>query len=110
MNAVIAKANGDQADRVPDQALDLQLHRQRRRRRFGASDQNDIFTGRAGNDTLDGQFGYDRANYGAATGPINVQLADGIVTGDASVGTDTLQSIELVTGSNFADTFNAGRH
>ena len=29
------------------------------------------------------------------------------VTGDASVGTDTLKSIELVTGSNFADTFNA---
>jgi hypothetical protein len=33
---------------------------------------------------LDGQFGYDRANYGAASGPINVQLAAGIVTGDVS--------------------------
>ena len=39
--------------------------------------------------------------------PINVQLAAGTVTGDASVGTDTLQSIEMVTGSEFADTFNA---
>ena len=68
---------------------------------------NDIFTGKAGNDTLDGQFGFDRANYGAATGPINVQLAAGTVTGDASVGIDTLKSIEMVTGSNFADTFNA---
>jgi Ca2+-binding RTX toxin-like protein len=56
---------------------------------------------------LNGGFGYDRANYGNATAGINVQLADGIVTGDASVGTDTLQSIELVTGSNFADTFDA---
>ena len=75
---------------------------------FGAADVNDIFTGRAGNDSFDGQFGYDRANYGNATGPINVQLADGIVTGDASVGTDTLHSIEMVTGGNFADTYNAG--
>lgn len=53
----------------------------------------------------------DRANYGAATGPIAVQLAAGIVTGTGAnasgVGTDTLQSIELVTGSNFADTFDA---
>ena len=42
-----------------------------------------------------------------ATGAINVQLAAGTVTGDASVGTDTLKSIEMVTGSNFADTYNA---
>jgi hypothetical protein len=75
---------------------------------FFAGDVNDIFTGRSGNDTLGGEFGYDRANYGGATGPINVQLADGTVTGDGSIGTDTLQSIEFVTGSNFDDTFNAG--
>jgi VCBS repeat-containing protein len=78
---------------------------------FGAGDFNDIFTGRAGNDTLNGQFGYDRANYGAATGPISVQLAAGTVTGTGAnasgVGTDTLKSIELVTGSNYADTFDA---
>jgi len=29
------------------------------------------------------------------------------VIGDPSVGTDTLKSIELVTGTNFADTFDA---
>jgi len=74
---------------------------------FGASDQNDVFTGNGGNDTFDGHFGYDRASYRNATGPINVELAAGIVTGDASVGTDTLKSIELVTGTNFADTFDA---
>ena len=76
---------------------------------FGAGDFNDIFTGRAGNDTLNGQFGYDRANYGAATGPISVQLAAGTGTGAnaSGVGTDTLKSIELVTGSNYADTFDA---
>ena len=108
MNAVIARANGDQSliealvspwtfNFIGNAGADS----------FGASDHNDIFTGKAGNDTLDGQFGFDRANYGAATAAINVQLAAGTVTGDASVGTDTLQSIEMVTGSDFADTFNA---
>jgi Ca2+-binding RTX toxin-like protein len=108
MNAVVAKANGDQSviealtkpwtfNFIGNAGADA----------FNSGDQNDIFTGKAGNDTLDGQFGYDRANYGGATGPINVQLAAGTVTGDASVGTDTLKSIELVTGSNFGDTFNA---
>ena len=73
---------------------------------------NDIFTGRAGNDVLEGEFGYDRANYGGSAGPVNVQLADGVVTeydaGMIVTGVDTLRSIELVTGSNFADTFSAG--
>jgi hypothetical protein len=74
---------------------------------YSAGSFNDYFTGRAGDDLLEGDFGYDRANYGAATGAINVQLAAGTVDGDGSVGHDTLRSIELVTGSNFADTFNA---
>ena len=34
-------------------------------------------------------------------------MAAGTVTGDASVGTDTLRSIEFVRGSNFADTYDA---
>ena len=37
----------------------------------------------------------DRATYTHATGAINVQLADGTVTGNSSVWTDTLRSIEL---------------
>ncbi|MDI1262056.1 MAG: calcium-binding protein [bacterium] len=74
---------------------------------FGAADLNDLLIGRAGSDSLDGQFGYDRANYGAATDAINVQLAAGTVSGDSSVGVDTLKSIELVTGSNYADSFDA---
>ncbi|GEM_PF-819820 len=73
----------------------------------GANLLNDVFTGNAGNDTFDGGYGYDRANYGNSAGSIDVQLAAGIVTGDASVGTDTLKSIELVTGSNFNDTYDA---
>jgi hypothetical protein len=72
---------------------------------FGAADQNDVFTGNGGGDTFDGQSGYDRASYRDAAGPINVQLAAGTVTTNA--GTDTLKSIELVTGTNYADTFDA---
>jgi Ca2+-binding RTX toxin-like protein len=109
MNAVIDKANGGRVIESLTKPWTFNFIGDAGNDGFAASDLNDIFTGRAGNDTLDGQFGYDRANYGAAAGPINVQLADGIVTGDPSVGTDTLRSIELVTGSNFADTFNAGQ-
>ena len=74
---------------------------------FGAGDLNDVFIVSPGDDVFEGQFGYDRANYTNASGPIDVQLASGIVTGNASVGTDKLRSIELVTGSKYADTYNA---
>jgi Ca2+-binding RTX toxin-like protein len=74
---------------------------------FGAGDGNDHFIGGAGNDEFDGQGGNDLANYGSATGPITVHLAAGTVTGDASVGTDTLRSVEGIRGSNFADTYDA---
>ena len=64
----------------------------------------EIFEGRAGNDTINGRGGFDRADYAldtAAVGGISVNLAAGIVTGDAAtVGTDTLLSVESVRGSN----------
>src|SRR5437016_4618913 len=68
------------------------------------------FEGRAGNDFFDGRGGLDVAVYGtnpAITAGITVNLAAGIVTGDAAVGTDTLRSIEGVRGTAFADTFDA---
>jgi hypothetical protein len=74
---------------------------------WAATDGNDFFVSSGGDDLFDGQFGRDRAIYTHATGPISVELADGIVTGDASVGTDTLRSIELVTGTAFGDSFDA---
>ena len=43
----------------------------------------------------------------ATTSGIAVNLAAGTVTGDATVGTDTLRSIEFVRGTNFADTYSA---
>ena len=72
-----------------------------------AGNSNDFFQNTAGDDFYDGQFGYDRVNFSHATGPINVQLASGSVTGNASVGIDKLRSIEFVIGTNYADTFNA---
>lgn len=68
------------------------------------------FEGRAGNDFIDGRGGNDRVVYNndlATTSGITVSLAAGTVTGDATVGTDTLRSIEFVRGTNFADTYNA---
>jgi Ca2+-binding RTX toxin-like protein len=111
-SAVVAKANGDQSQLealthswvmnfVGDAGADA----------FNSSDNNDLFTGNGGNDTFDGQFGYDRAAYGHATGPIDVELAAGTVTdigpNPTGIGFDTLRSIELVTGSDAADIFNA---
>jgi VCBS repeat-containing protein len=70
----------------------------------------EIFDGRGGNDTLNGRGGFDRADYAldpATASGITVNLAAGTVTGDSTIGSDTLLSIESVRGTNFADSFNA---
>ncbi len=41
------------------------------------------------------------------TGGVTVNMAAGTATGDASIGTDTLRSIEGVQGTNFADHYDA---
>ena len=72
----------------------------------------EVFQGRGGNDFIDGGGGFDRALYGFrtdnnVTGGITVDMAAGTVDGDASVGHDTLRSIEAVRGTNFADSYDA---
>ena len=69
----------------------------------------DSFLGLAGNDTIDGRGGFDTALYSGfnTTGGVSIDMASGTVTGDASVGTDTLHDIEAVQGTNFADTYVA---
>ena len=87
---------------------------------LNAAGGNDALTGGAGNDTLDGGSGgvfendFDKADYSAATGAINAVMSSGsaalnfsTLTGDASVGTDTLTSIEWIIGSAFDDTYYA---
>jgi Ca2+-binding RTX toxin-like protein len=76
-----------------------------------ASNGFESFDGRGGDDLIDGRSGFDRADYGI-NGPavigINVDLANGIVIGDpATMGTDTLRSVEGVRGSYLADAYNA---
>src|SRR5262245_25318224 len=70
----------------------------------------EVFDGRAGDDLINGRGGFDTAIYGndpAVTSGISVDMAAGIVTGDATVGTDTLRAIESVRGTNFADSYDA---
>ena len=96
-------------------------------------DGDDTLIGNAGDDTLDGGLGQDTlsggagndvlmairpavcrtrqvqissADYRDATGAITVTLSsESSVTGDVSVGTDTLIGIDRVFGSGFDDTF-----
>ncbi len=70
-------------------------------------DGNDIIKGLQGNDFIDGGTGRDVSDYSDATGGIYVDLTSGVVSGDASVGVDTLRSIEYVRGTNFNDTYVA---
>ena len=72
----------------------------------------EVFQGGGGNDLIDGRGGFDRVLYefridDNVTAGITVSLATGTVVGDASVGTDTLRSIEAVRGTHFADVFDA---
>jgi Ca2+-binding RTX toxin-like protein len=68
------------------------------------------FRGQGGNDLIDGGTGLDRAEYVASAGltrGITVQLALGIVSGDASLGTDTLCGVESVTSTALDDYYDA---
>ena len=56
--------------------------------------------------SIDGRNGFDTASYNNiffTTGGVTVNMAVGTVTGDVSIGTDTLRSIEGVQGTMFAD-------
>lgn len=68
---------------------------------------NDVLSGGAGDDLLVGGAGTDTVGYRDAAAAVTVDLSLGKATGD---GTDTLSSIENVTGSRFADVLigNAG--
>ena len=68
---------------------------------------NDFFTGDANNNTFNGGAGFDEVSYQSSLGPISVSLAAGTVSGGASIGTDTLRSIEYVFGTNASDTYDA---
>jgi Ca2+-binding RTX toxin-like protein len=68
---------------------------------------NELFEGRGGDDFIDGAGGFDTAVYGLENALINVQLAAGTVAGGPNTGHDTLRSVEGISGTEFADTFDA---
>ena len=61
----------------------------------------DLFRGGADDDTIRGNGGSDTVHYGAAEGPVTVDLAQGTGEGE---GTDTLGGIENAVGTRFGDT------
>ena len=63
----------------------------------------EVFSGEAGNDTIDGGLGLDSATYVTASGAVNVNLTTGVAS-DGLGGTDTLLNIEAVFGSKNGDT------
>ena len=74
----------------------------------GSNNGFEQFEGRGGSDLIDGLGGLDRVRYEFESSAIQVDLAAGTVTGgDAGGGQDTLQSVELVRGTNFDDTYDA---
>jgi Ca2+-binding RTX toxin-like protein len=72
---------------------------------------NDILVGGAGADTLIGGGGVDTADYSTSSAGVNVNLATGVGTGGDAQG-DTLQSIQNLNGTAFADTLigNSGNN
>ena len=79
---------------------------------FNGGSGNDVFIGGGGNDAMNGGIGFDLANYtpatnNTATAGLSINMTTGVVTGDGSVGVDTLRSIESVRGTIFADTYTA---
>jgi len=65
---------------------------------------DDVLLNQAEDDVINGGLGEDLADYSNAADAIIADLGLGLVGGDASVGTDTLISIEGVIGSDFDDT------
>src|SRR5262249_27245619 len=70
----------------------------------------EIFDGWAGDDSINGMGGFDQAAYNnnpTTTSGITVNMTAGTVSGDASIGHDTLRSIEQVFGTAFDDSYDA---
>ena len=65
------------------------------------------FEGRAGNDTIDGRGGPDKARYDNAPSGVVANLVTGTAS-DGYGGTDTLIGLEGLRGSDFADRLTGG--
>lgn len=63
-----------------------------------------VLQGLAGNDTLTGAVGTDTASYSAATAAVTVNLSTATAQNTGGAGTDTLATIENLTGGSGNDT------
>ncbi|MGX5735820.1 Ig-like domain-containing protein [Bosea thiooxidans] len=77
---------------------------------------DNVFVGGLGNDVIDGGAGFDTLDLSAATGPVTVDFARGLVSG-AGLGSDSFSHIEkllfgagddAVSGGNGNETFDGG--
>ena len=73
--------------------------------KVNGGDGNDLLIGGAGADALNGGNGIDTASYVTATAAVNVNLS-AMTTNKGDALGDTFASVEIVTGSNFADTLS----
>ena len=76
---------------------------------FGQVAGNDVFDGGAGDDILNGGAGTDTASFGSWTGRVFASLnpvGNGFATNEEGTETDSLISIENLTGSAFNDSLN----
>jgi Ca2+-binding RTX toxin-like protein len=72
------------------------------------NDWNNVLEGRGGDDSLDGGLGTDTASYSGAGSAVTVSLAIATAQATGGAGSDTLVSIEALTGSGFADSLTGG--
>ena len=71
---------------------------------LSGGDGNDTLQGGAGDDLLDGGLGNDTAGYADSLSAVTVDLGIKVAQNTKGAGTDTLTSIENLTGSSYADT------
>ena len=69
-------------------------------------DGNDLLEGGLGSDLLDGGGGFDTASYRNSSGPLTINLRNGVFTGEADG--DVFMSIEQFELSSLGDTFVGG--
>ena len=64
----------------------------------------EFFDGAGGNDTIDGRGGFDILRFDVTSGPVSVNLGEGVISNDGQGGHDTLFNIEGVFGTAANDT------
>jgi len=70
-------------------------------------ERDNFFRPQDGDDFVDGRGGLDELEYWRAAEPVTIYMAGGVVVGGPSSGVDTFRRIEMVTGTVYADRYDA---